>query len=152
MQFYCAEQVVNILFASTGLKAANPEGQAPISEAKQQQVISIQNINNEYDLELDAIFAEQHKLIEQAQTQSKNAIQGWRELIDDSTNKIIAKLTELGFNLSANFSEKLNERLNKRGADIFIPDDALTEFHIRERLTGIERAIIGTLLEEIRHG
>lgn len=151
MQFYCAEQVVNMLFANSGLQAANPEGKAPLSEQKQQAVMNIQDINNEFDHDLNDVAEQQQHIMEQTKAISKQAIMDWDKHIAASTDKIVVKLTELGFQLSTEFPNKLKQRLKKRGAGMDIPAEQLTEYHVKAKLSGIEKAIIGTLIEEMRH-
>jgi len=152
MQIYCSEQLINVLFANATFIPPTPESEPILTPEKQQELTQLQTISDELSEKFNETKEQQQQLQQQYDDVAQQKIQDWDTLMQNSADTIVAKLNEIGFTISSDFRERLIKRLTKNGAGLNIPQNTLTSFHIKRKISGIEKAILATLIEENKNG
>lgn len=144
---YCQDELINVIFANQNMVNASSNKSA-LTNKQQEELENLQERSDEINKSLGSARKDQEAVVNQYSSVVEFNVQKWKELIEESADQIIAKLEELNFTLSPNFREKLIRRLDKQGAGINFSKDALAAFHLKDKISGIEKAILSTLIEE----
>ena len=151
MEYYCADQVMNMVFATSTAKAQHKEGKSPISKERGDRIYKLQTKSNDNVHALDSLMEQHNRALQDYNSLANSKVKQWHELVSDHVQQIIAKLQEMGFSLSENFKATLQKNLNKQGSDREISAEDVSEYEIKKQLSSIENAIVSSLIAEVKH-
>lgn len=149
LQSYCAKQIINVIFADSTVTATY--NQSVLGKSQTEKVYALQDKNSELTTHLTKLAKTQNQAREDSQALNQQAIQDWHQLHSDSADKIIKKLHTLGFELSPDFRRNLIRNLNRNETSFQLSEQQLGEYGLKKQLSGIEKAILTSLIEEVPH-
>lgn len=143
------EQLINTIFANYALLAEGNEETASIPDSAQAEIERLQEECEAEAEKIETMRSEQEKTKHQVYNEAVEKINAWEAYNQQQADTITQQIRAESFEVSDDFSQRLEKRLNQRAIGIDVPLEKSKAFKFKDKDDPVVQAVMATLLEEV---